>query len=67
MYEPKPTARPGMSAYRGEIAAPTMPFDKLKSILGESPSMQPLKEPTGRSSLKLRLRHGASSRKVRLF
>ena len=56
MYEPKPTARLGMSAYGGETVAPAMPFDKLNSILGEPPSMQPLKDLTSGTSPKLRLR-----------
>ena len=56
MYEPKSTARPGMSAYEGEMVAPAMPFDKLKSILGEPPSMQLVKDLAGGTSPKLRLR-----------
>ena len=56
MYEPKHTTRMRISAYGGETIALARPFNKLKSILGEPPSMQPLKDPTGGTSPKLRLR-----------
>ena len=56
MYEFEPMARLGMSAYGGETVAPTMPFDKLKSILGEPPSIHPLNDSIGGTSPKLRLR-----------
>ena len=38
-YEPKPTTRPRMSTCGGETITLAMPFDKLRSILGEPPSM----------------------------
>ena len=56
VYEPEPTVRPGMSAYGGETIASVMPFDKLRSILGEPPSMQPVKDLASGTSPKLRLR-----------
>ena len=56
MYEPQPTVRPRMSAYGGETVALAMPFDKLKSILGEPPSMQPLKDLIDGTNPKFRLR-----------
>ena len=45
-----------MSAYGGETVSPAMPFDKLRSILGELPFVQPLKDLMGGTSPKLRLR-----------
>ena len=56
VYELEPIARPRMSAYGGETVASAILVDKLKSILGEPPSLQPLKDPTGGISPKLSLR-----------
>ena len=47
VYEPESTTRPGMSAYGREIVAPTRPIDRLQAILGEPPSMHPLRDSTG--------------------
>ena len=62
MYEPKPTTRHGMSAYGGETVSLAMPFDKLRSILGEPPSMQPFKDLSGGTSSNLRLRQPMTPR-----
>ena len=47
VYEPEPTARPGMSAYGRETVAPARPIDRLQAILGEPPSIHPLRDSTG--------------------
>ena len=36
-----------MSAYGREMVAPTRPIDRLQAILGEPPSMHPLRDSTG--------------------
>ena len=62
VYELEPTVRPRMSAYGCETVAPAMPYDRLRSILGESPSTQPLKDHSGGASPKLRLKPSMTPR-----
>ena len=47
VYEPKSTARPGMSAYGEETVAPMRSIDRLQAILGEHPAIHPLRDSTG--------------------
>ena len=47
VYEPESTARLGMSAYGRETVAPTRPIDRLQAILGEPPTIHPLRDSTG--------------------
>ena len=46
VYEPKATARLSMIAYGGEMVALARPIDRLHSILGEPPTIHPLRDST---------------------
>ena len=46
VYEPESMARLGKSAYGGEMVAPARPIGRLQAILGEPPSIHPLRDST---------------------